>query len=425
MLRSNAGTAREIFPIGEVVGGCYEVRGVLGSGGMGMVYEARDRELNRSVAIKACWPDFDTEWLVSEARVMAAFQHVGLPVVHALGTHRGVRYVVMEHLRGRTLNEHLKDFGDGLTMEETRDILLAVAESLQVLHSANLVHRDIKPGNVMLVPPRRIVLVDFGITDMAQYIPEQQVAGSPHYIAPEVVTGKVYVAGAHLMDIYALGVLGYQMLAGRTPFASSNLAEVLDTTIREEAPPITRFRPELSSEMAGLVMEMLSKDPGDRPLSIEEVVTRLRTMQLVPVSVAPAKASPDRPSIRVLIADDEPAVWDVMAYVLEDHGYELVRVADGAEALEAFREKPFEIVITDKKMPRLDGLELSRIVKEQSPDTDVIMVSAYASPLVKAQAFRFGATYLLEKPFKIDQIADLVYELADKHRERQAGRGGN
>jgi serine/threonine-protein kinase len=408
---SKEARADSTFGQGDVVGDCYEIRRLLGSGGMGLVYEAHDRALNRPVAVKVCWPRIAPQWLIREARVMAAFRHPGLPEVYAMGVHKDRPYVVMELLRGRSLATHMEQCGGGLGVDEARNMLMSVASAVRVLHSANLVHRDLKPENIMLVPPDRVVLMDFGITDLKQYVPEHQFIGSPHYIAPESVARQVGEDAAHLLDIYALGVVGFQMLTGAMPFDGPSVPDVLDAALNAEAPCITAWRSTVHPGFAALIRDMLARNPQDRPSSVDEVLARLHA--LPPGGL---ESTPDRSVIRVLIADDEPAIWDFMAYVLEDQGFELVCVSSGDLALTEFVRRPFDIVITDKRMPGMDGLELLRRVKARHSSTDVILVSGYNSAETEDQALRDGAAYVLHKPFNIDAIADIVYRLADRRR---------
>jgi serine/threonine protein kinase len=329
-----------------------------------------------------------------------------------MGTHEGIDYVVMERLIGRSLAEHMN--GDRLFSEsETRDILLAVADSLEVLHEATLVHRDLKPANIMVVPPDRLVLLDFGICDLERFASNENVIGTKHYIAPESVSGGVKSGQGHLSDIYALGVIGYQLLASQPPFPGDCVVDVLTKLLSEDILPITELRPGVSARLAALIMEMLARDPADRPPSVSLIKNRLRRMDLRPAEI---RTAPDPRPIRVLVADDEPAIWDLMSYVLEDRGFEIVYVADGDHALREFSKSPFDIVITDKNMPGMNGLDLLRTIKQQSSTTDVILITGYSSRAAEVIARDTGASEYLVKPFNIDELASAVHRVAARHR---------
>ena len=465
---------RPLLSENEILDECYEIRRLLGAGAMGQVYEAHDRELNRLVAIKVCRPGVDAEQLRREARIMAAFQHPGLTAVYNLGVHRGMSYAVMERLRGRSMASHLNErlFSAG----ETWDILLSTAESLSVLHRANLVHRDLKPANVMLVPPRRVVLLDFGICEMEQFVPQKALAGSLHYIAPEVATGQVRAGDAHLIDVYALGVIGFQMLTGRMPYLSATVAQLMGDVVTKDVPSIATLRPGVHPPLAELIQSMLARNPAERPATIDVVATQLRAMLVSGVFDRPhghsgaanrsratwesgfgdgpawnsdtgaiarssqATTSSELPGhsqtgsynadlqrtdesldrIRILVADDEPAIWSLMSYVLEEQGYEIVFVEEGERALAEFEKQPFEIVITDKNMPKMDGVELLREVKKRRPSTDVVLITGYPSRQAVRQSIEGGAVSLIEKPFDIDEMAETVARLAKRQRALRA-----
>ncbi len=198
-----------IFATGELLDGIYEIMQLLGRGGMGEVFEAHDHLLNRRVAIKAAWPNPLTPPLRNEARALAAFQHPSLVSVHTLGEHRGIDYLVMERVYGVSLTQHASTrwhSGEQFTAAEVVQILLPASEGLSVVHRAGLVHRDVKPDNIMLTPVHRVVLMDFGLV-----LPEfdvngqQRVAGSPPYMAPEALLNTAATGSGHLVDIFGLG----------------------------------------------------------------------------------------------------------------------------------------------------------------------------------------------------------------------------
>ncbi len=296
---SSATTVRSLdgvqhLPEGEVLGGCYRICGLLGTGGMGEVYAAHDQWLGREVAIKVSLPSIEPTSLLREARILANFRHPGLPLVHAMGKHRERHYVVMEQLSGPSLADRLLarwaerhamklagvpcDDPSFLPVEDARDVLAGIARSVAIIHRADLVHRDLKPANIILAKPDRIVLVDFGIAAAAEQLRGDvgdDIVGSSHYMAPEVVTGAIRAEQAHLVDIYALGVIGFQLLTGRTPFTGKSATEVISKQVFEAVPALDEIRPRVPRSLTRLVMDMLQKHPDDRPPSIDIVRDRL------------------------------------------------------------------------------------------------------------------------------------------------------
>lgn len=403
------------FAAGQTIAGCYEVLRRLGAGGMGVVYEARDLALNRVVAIKVAREASFAELITREARIMAAFEHSGLPTVYHLDTARGLPYVVMERLRGQSLSSYMSDMQTAFAMEETRRLLLSVIESLQVLHDAYLAHRDVKPANIMLVPPDRVVLLDFGISDMECHAGASAIVGSPHYMAPEAATGALEPGRAHLADVYALGVIGYQMLSGRKPFHGQTITEIVTEHLTTEPVHLSVLCPDVPRALTELIMEMLSKKPEERPSPIATIAERLRAITSGESMPATTHSHTAQSQIRILVADDERSIWELLSYVFEDHGYELVCVEDGVQALAEFESSNFDIVIADKNMPRLDGLKLLRQIKELRPATDFVMITGYPSMDAAVYALNHGAIRFLQKPFDIDDLARTIEHLASRH----------
>ncbi len=267
--------------IGEVVDGHYVVRGLLGRGGMSRVYEADDTTLRRRVAIKVAEDQaLGATMLLHEARAIAAVRHPGLPAVYGLGTHHGAPYLVLERLYGSTLEQRMESVGpDGhFSVAETIRILAGVADVLTAVHTAGMVHRDVKPGNIMLCAAHRVVLLDFGIM-----LPEVGAdgaisCGTPRYLAPEVATGGLQPGRAHLIDVYAFGVMAFELLTGRPPFTSTHIGALMLDHACTPPPDVMDLRPDLSPALGTLVNACLAKNPVDRPSAIDIVLWELRTI---------------------------------------------------------------------------------------------------------------------------------------------------
>jgi serine/threonine-protein kinase len=245
---------------------------------MGAVYAALDLNLKRYVAIKVPSTLEAAEMMKQEAQALAAFSHRGLPVVHALGAHEGWPFLVMERIHGRTLSTAIEEAAPsgGIFPDRALHWLRQLTELVQLLHRANLAHRDLKPDNVMLAPGDRMVLLDLGIVRQERFIGDERlITGSPHYIAPETVQGSVRTGEAHLVDIYSLGVTAYQMLTGRLPYDAASPADIMHLHVNAPVPRVSALR-EIPALLDELVCEMMSKAPQDRPASIEQVAQTLR-----------------------------------------------------------------------------------------------------------------------------------------------------
>ena len=357
-----------IFATGELLDGVYEIIQLLGRGGMGEVFEAHDHLLNRRVAIKAAWPNPLTPPLRNEARALAAFQHPSLVSVHTLGEHRGIDYLVMERVYGVSLTQHAATrwgSGEEFSPAEVVQILLPAAEGLSVVHRAGLVHRDVKPDNVMLTPAHRVVVMDFGLV-----LPEfdvngqQRVAGSPPYMAPEAMLNTATTGSGHLVDIFGLGVVAYELLTGKRPYGGATIREVVASHQGAPPTPLAELRPDCSPELCQVVQEMLSADPQVRIQSAEAVAWQFRAIRDErPRSGSPVVTTPKGPS--VLIVDDDVDLAKILTfYVRQIVESSEIRVAhDGEEALVEVQNAEPDVMLLDLHMPRMNGVELCMQLK--------------------------------------------------------------
>jgi len=258
--------------------GRYELRGELGRGGFATVYRGWDPLLRREVAIKALLPHLARDpglrrRFLAEAQALARLQHVNIVPVYDVGETETQPYFAMALVDGRTLAEVLRD-GKRLSVEQVIDLLRSLASALDELHSHGLVHRDVKPQNVMVDGSSRVVLMDLGVARSADSTLETQAGvtlGSPAYMAPEQVRGQPVGPAA---DIYALGVLSYHLFARRPPFAGDTPA-VLHAQVYDPPPPLRELRPALPQAVYAAIDLALAKDPARRPSSARQFVDLL------------------------------------------------------------------------------------------------------------------------------------------------------
>jgi serine/threonine-protein kinase len=266
----------------------YVIVNELGAGGMGAVYEARHRTLGRSAAIKVLHPHIAADErlafrFVNEGRAASVIDHPGVVEVYDCGRlPDGTVYLIMELLRGESLGRRLRRVGR-LPPPEALSIGHQVAVVLAAAHARGVVHRDLKPDNVMLVPdagdPRkeRVKLLDFGIAHIARERESEemrtrltqtdQVLGTPRYMAPEQCRGAKHVDDK--ADVYALGAMFYELLAGRTPFQADSTGELMLQHMQATPRSLREIDPSLPAGFAVLIHAMLAKSPDERPSALE------------------------------------------------------------------------------------------------------------------------------------------------------------
>jgi serine/threonine-protein kinase len=259
----------------QALGSGYTLDGEIGRGGMGVVFSARDERLKRGVAVKVLPPElaFREEIrlrFLREAETAARLSHPHIVPIHSVGEGPdGLVYFVMAFVDGEPLGAKLKRRGR-LPPEEARRIMQETADALGAAHALGIIHRDVKPDNILLEGSRgRVVVTDFGIakalsstTGGATLTATGVAIGTPHYMSPEQAAGDREIDGRS--DIYSLGVVAYQMLVGELPFQAPTVPGILMKHITELAPLITDKRPEVPEDLAACVMRSLEKDPEDR-----------------------------------------------------------------------------------------------------------------------------------------------------------------
>jgi predicted Ser/Thr protein kinase len=270
--------------------GKYEILEEIGRGGFAVVYRARDTELDREVALKVLHPYWTNDpgfaaRFRREARAAARLRHPHIVTVYEAGEAEGQLYIAMEYLPGRTLQELLEAEG-ALLLEQALPILEQVAEALDYAHGQGVVHRDVKPGNVIVEETERGVqatLTDFGLVKAmegsAALTSQGTLLGSPEYMAPEQADPERAAEVGPAADRYALGIVAYQVLTGRVPFPG-NTPATLNAHEHKPVPRPRSLRPELSKAVETALLKMLAKAPADRYTSACAFAARLREAML-------------------------------------------------------------------------------------------------------------------------------------------------
>ncbi|HEX9177864.1 MAG TPA: serine/threonine-protein kinase [Mycobacterium sp.] len=250
----------------ELLGGRYELRGVLGRGGMAEVRDGWDTRLARPVAIKILHPAIDTQpgnrrRFEAEARTAAALDCSHIVAVHDSGEHNGMPFIVMERLSGESL--HDKIMRGPLPQPLVRSVLDDVLAALSAAHDGGILHRDIKPANILFTTSGDAKVSDFGLAKTAQsnLTATGQIFGTMAYLSPDRALGKPATAAD---DVYAVGVLGYEALTARRPFLQDNIAALAQAILHEQPPPIAVLRPDVDRALAAVIERAMARDPAMR-----------------------------------------------------------------------------------------------------------------------------------------------------------------
>ncbi len=275
--RTGAKSADIAALLRDVVEGHYDVEDMLGRGGMGAVFLAHDRKLDRQVAIKVLPPELASdEQFVGrfkrEARTAAKLDHPGIIPIYAVESEGDLHFFVMKYVSGRGLDSVI---GTGsVPVELTQRIVWEAAVALGHAHARGVVHRDIKPANIMVDQTGRVMLTDFGISkalqSASQFTATGQVIGTPHYMSPEQAKGDDV---SHASDQYSLGVVGYRMLTGRLPFEDDSVHTIIYKHVFEDPTPIEQLRPDIPSFLTAAIRRAMAKDPAHRFPNMEAMAT--------------------------------------------------------------------------------------------------------------------------------------------------------
>jgi serine/threonine protein kinase/Tfp pilus assembly protein PilF len=282
--------------IGEVLGNRYRVLREIGSGGMAWVYLAEDTIENRLVAVKILYPQYSEDVAYIQRFNREAKLAIGLADPHIVrtldyGASRDVHYLVMEYVQGKDLREHLERKG-ALTYDEALNIIDQVASALEKAHEQGIVHRDIKPQNLMLTPDGTVKVLDFGIA-RARSLPsltQSGFVGSPYYISPEQAMGEEVDIRS---DIYSLGIVLYEMLSGRLPFDAKSPWSIISQHIATEPPELVVPEGQLPPQVRQLLKKTLAKRPEDRfqaPTELRQAISAVQGGQPMPRE---SEAEPD------------------------------------------------------------------------------------------------------------------------------------
>ena len=425
--RLDAGTSH-----GLVLGN-YRVLDRLGAGGMGVVFLAEHCFLRRRVAIKVMpsrrgneHHDALVRRFLNEVRLIAQLQHPNIIWALDTGELDGdddtapvLYYHVMEYVPGKNLEDLVTSEGP-MPIASACDVIYQIASALVETDKHGLVHRDIKPSNILVTPEGQAKLLDFGLARRhdAHLTQPGVVLGTVDYVSPEQVQDatKVDIRA----DIYGLGGTLFWCLTGQPPFATKgSLQQLLLARLTQAAPSARALRPEIPAVLNDVVGRMMASDPENRfpcPASVMRALLPFLKTEggKMPylmeqsfdqsLDVLPGDAAPSAPTrSRALVVDDEDSVRKFCRAILEAEGFQCEELSDGQRVLEKLRATPFDTVLLDVQMPKMDGGEVLELLRATAPvpNLKIIMMSGRATTEEMSQMMLAGADDFLTKPLSV------------------------
>jgi serine/threonine-protein kinase len=454
--------------------GKYQIQGVLGQGGMGIVYRAFDPAIHRPVAIKtitkSALDPSDLQYALTrfrhEAQAVGRLTHPRITAIYDYGEDMDIAFIVMELVNGQSLFHHVQNqakFG----LKEIGEMIRQLLDGLGYAHELGVVHRDIKPSNILINDDGRLKLTDFGIAriDSSTLTQVGEIMGSPSYMSPEQFLGTDIDARS---DIYSVGVIAYELLSNRRPFTGNN-AEVMRQVLNERPVNPSEHNPLISVQLDWAVQKALAKKQADRFQTAKEfsdafvkgieasirqgqrsestivdeptqridpkliqAARMLAGMQQAKVADAPTQpraAAPSPPSstgagtsapptgntdkkARILFVDDEERILTALKSVFRVN-YHVFTSTNGAEALEMVKQFQPHVVVSDQRMPEMTGVELLRQVKELAPSSVRLLLTGYSDLAAIVGSVNEGEVFrFVSKPWDNQDIQNTIGEAA-------------
>lgn len=378
----------------------YLISDELGKGGMAVVFRARDLELDEMVAIKFMNLGLLTlhnmvERFKSEIKLARRIVHSNVCRIYDIGTSGDLKFVTMELLEGCTLRKVLAD--ESPDSERCLELFRGLLHGLDAAHQRGIMHHDLKPENIMITPGDEAVIMDFGLARDHRATEDTgehgEMMGTPAYMAPERMMGE---DSDHRSDIYSLGILLYEMLAGELPFQGKTVYELAHQQMTMPPPDASSTNPEIPGHLAALIASMLDKEPAKRPQNVGAVLEELYAERK-------SKSS-------VLIADDDPAFRDLLELELSHRGLRVSTASDGTEALQYLELSTPDLLCLDLKMPVMDGFQVAEYLHRSDKKTrlPIFMLTATTDPQYERHAARLGIERFFTKPVNFDELTTAI-----------------
>lgn len=408
--------AENLPGVGDIVDGKYRVVSLLGEGGMGLVYKARDERLEREVAFKVIRPSWSNhggiqEVFLSEARAMARVSHPNVIEIYDFGWTGASPYFVMQFVEGVDLEHWMIEKTGLLAIDEALGLLDNICRGVEAIHNSGAVHRDLKPSNVIVGRGFQVAVADLGLAQVLSAATGKGMrVGSPGFMAPEMIQASAIDPDLmNRVDIYALGAIAYELLTSTPAFDGESVDELLDAQSSGEFKAATELRPELPAAFDAVISRAMALDPAQRQSSVSEFRRQMHAARHEVLAKPKGR--------RVMVIDDSAVDLKLISRILRE-GLPDVEVAtfiDPHDALQAVDTDPPALIVTDLRMDRMDGSQLVAAIRSAANfnHVPIVVLSANGSSrewkALKAQ----GADGFLLKPVDPVPLVALVESLLE------------
>ncbi len=414
--------------IGQVIGGC-TIKKRIGQGGMGTVYLAHHLALDIPVAVKILRPDFaqnnqdSIKRFAREAHSAALLDHQNVVRVYNAGEdkQKGVHFIIMHFVDGPSMQSLLDERGT-MPIEEALPIMMQACEALEYARVNNIVHRDIKPDNILIDKHGVIKLTDLGLAKILEgdKVNNQSLAtvGTPYYMAPEQASGEGRID--HRADIYALGCTFYRMVCGNVPYRGSSIYKIINLHVNEPVPDPRATNPALPETFGKIIRRMMAKNPKDRYQSAKEVLDDIKAFDDAlhgrRVAAKPQEdPPPDLTGTRILILEDSRALRSMLTRALKEGHAEVIPAEHGKDGLRKLNEakskgETIDLVITDIMMPEMNGFEFLKNLRAH-PDFQglpAVVFSTEGETKTILECVNHGISGYLPKPCPKRRILEVA-----------------